>query len=131
MFGGEIPNLDSKIAPEIWMSKDDETWTQSNPINPPPGEPLGTAMVTLPRDGGPDRLFLLGTFKTGTTTTSLMYEWQDGNKVWHKVDVGQGWETFQGGHFGLRAVSFEGRIYLWSVSNRFRRQTGVRLNILV
>ncbi|MXQ09191.1 hypothetical protein GQ651_15195 [Alphaproteobacteria bacterium GH1-50] len=132
LFGGNCSGTDFN---DIWMSKDGKTWDKQIDILPSPGGPLGASLGTTSRHDGTDRVVVLATFldqrEKGNTTVSYMFELKDENKVWHRVDVGRGWQTFSGAHFGLRSLSFEGRLYLWSVSPLFQKEPPVRLSILL
>ncbi len=149
---GDFWSTSGEITRSGNPQRDEITWTDMSkddppvPIMPPPGEPLGAAFVTSPRDdsSGPvqsDRLFLMGSFRetkldgakldgvNGNRISSFLFEWHGGTSSWEVHPVFDGWQQYRGQTFYLQAIAFNHFLFCWSLQDdpRFKG----KLNILV
>jgi hypothetical protein len=130
---------DAGTLADLWTTKDGGlTWKQGDGILPPPGGPLGTALVSFDatRSGASQRLFLGGTFLEPAAgkrnrTSSYIFEWQWRNQRWEARPVVDGWERFEGSTFYMQAIAFNSFLFVWSLHTAIESSRLPKLNILI
>jgi hypothetical protein len=139
VFGGFVSGHTPRS--DLWVCKitndGNSSWSEATLPDPLPGEGKAVALTAAPRTptgenelttgtgtsaGGTQQIIMLGTFlpsanrnAKSNVSVSRILRWQENNRIWEAEEVGAGWERFEGSEFIVRAVAFNGFIFVWSL----------------